>query len=45
MKKNVTFQLEEEDIEKLKILADKNHRSVASFLRNIILNLIENNQQ
>ena len=45
MKKNITFQLEEKDIEKLKKLADAENRSIASFLRNIILKIIEQHEK
>lgn len=45
MKRNVTFQLNKEDIEKLKELADKENRSIASFLRNIVLDLIKKNER
>lgn len=40
MKKNVTFQLEEADIEKLKRLAANDNRSIASYLRNLVLELL-----
>ena len=45
MKTNVTFQLEKEDIEKLKLLAKRENRSVASYLRNIVLNLIAQDEK
>lgn len=44
MKRNVTFQMNKDDIEKLKKLADKENRSIASFLRNIVLDLIKKNE-
>ena len=45
MKRNVTFQMNKEDIEKLKELANKENRSMASFLRNIVLELINKNDR
>lgn len=41
MKKNVTFQLEESDIEKLKQLAVSDNRSIASYLRNLVIDIIK----
>ena len=41
MKKNVTFQLEEADIEKLKRLAANDNRSIASYLRNLVIDVIK----
>ncbi len=45
MKRNVTFQMNKEDIEKLKKLAEKDNRSIASFLRNVVLDLIKKNEK
>lgn len=45
MKKNVTFQLEESDIEKLKQLAASDNRSIASYLRNLVIELIKDNDK
>lgn len=45
MRRNVTFQLELEDIEKLKKLAEKDHRSIASYLRDLVLKLIEHDDK
>lgn len=44
MKSNITFQLEPEDAQKLKKLAEKDNRSIASFLRNLVLDLIKKNE-
>jgi len=45
MKKNITVQLEETDIIKVKKLAEADNRSIASYLRNVILDLIKNNER
>ena len=37
MKKNLTLQIEKTDYEKLQILASEDNRSIASFIRNLIL--------
>lgn len=44
MKKNITVQLEEKDIQMLKEIANADNRSIASYLRNVILDLIKNNE-
>ena len=45
MKKNVTFQLEEADIEKLKRLAANDNRSIASYLRNLVIDVIKDHDK
>ena len=45
MKSNITFQLEPEDAKKLKKLAEKENRSIASFLRNLVLKLIKEDEE
>ena len=41
MKRNITFQLDSGDADKLKNLAEKDNRSIASFLRNLVIDLIK----
>lgn len=45
MKRNVTFQLEKEEIELLKKKAQEENRSIASYLRNIVLKILNENDK
>lgn len=45
MKRNVTFQLEAEEMEKLKAAAKKENRTIASYLRNIVLKIINKEEK
>lgn len=45
MKRNATFQLEEEAMEKLKTAAKEENRTIASYLRNIVLKIINKEEK